>query len=111
LEQEKANEGAKQFHDELLRLHHEFHAKYPFAEAVFRIIYEHDPLDMGIEYMFEACEIVGRLQDARSAEDLRGIVHQAFTQFNPEDAGPEMRYDALAAEIWAVWHKHQAEPN
>lgn len=79
-----------------------------FAEAS-AILYRHDPTginfgDNTYEYDPEAGTILPRLSGCRSAADVQKIVFKEFCKwFNPETAGDETRYEAIAADLWAAW--------
>jgi hypothetical protein len=56
------------------------------------------------EYSREAASIVAKLRDCASADDVRRVAHRFFVGwFDRDTAGPEGRYAAAAADIWAVW--------
>ena len=61
------------------------------------------------EYRPEAETIVARLSHARSADDVRTVVHEEFVRwFDGDVAGPEERYETIAREVWAAWTTRSA---
>jgi hypothetical protein len=46
------------------------------------------------------------LKTCHSSQDVMTIVHLEFQRwFDPDLAGPEVRYQEIAEEIWALWWK------
>ncbi len=72
------------------------------------LLYQHDPVGIAFgdnpdEYAPEAGAIALRLQDVRTVDDVRAVVHAEFVRWFDEDtAGPAERYRSLAEEIWAL---------
>jgi hypothetical protein len=72
------------------------------------IFYRHDPVglaELGApedEYLPEVEDLLPRLREAISEEQLRQIVHCVFLQkFEAEETcGPESAYKAISLEIW-----------
>ena len=55
------------------------------------------------EYAPEAGTIAVRVQDARTVDDVRAVVHAELVRWFDEDtAGPAGRYESLAEEIWTL---------
>lgn len=74
------------------------------------ILFAHDPIVLNFgdnedEYAPEVQLILPRLRQARSADDLRRIMHEEFIGWFEGMAGPESRYDAPARELWAAWQR------
>jgi hypothetical protein len=73
------------------------------------VLFRHDPSGLNFEtnvdeYRPEAETIALRRSEARSAVDVRRIVHEEFTHwFGAETTGLESAYDALAKDIWVMW--------
>jgi hypothetical protein len=73
------------------------------------LLFRHDPIGINFEhntdeYRAEAETICLRRDEARTPEDLRRIVHEEFVRwFDAKTAGPEVRYEPIAEEIWDVW--------
>lgn len=60
------------------------------------------------EYALEAGTILPRLKEAKSAEDVTGILHQEFVKFfGLNIAVPASRYQDAGAEIWEAWQRHR----
>ncbi|SDL57024.1 hypothetical protein SAMN05660642_00278 [Geodermatophilus siccatus] len=72
------------------------------------LLYRHDPVGIAFgdnpdEYAPEAGTIAVRLQDARTVDDVRAVVHAEFVRWFDEDtAGPVERYHRVAEEIWTL---------
>jgi hypothetical protein len=72
------------------------------------LLYRHDPIGIAFgdnpdEYAPEAGTIAARLQDVRTVDDVRAVVHAEFIRWFDEDtAGPAERYRSLAEEIWTL---------
>lgn len=81
-----------------------------YAE-VEKILFRVDPIGINFgdnfdEYAPEVGAIIPRLDDARSEDDVRCIVHEEFVQwFGAEIAGAASRqvYKDAAKEIWQAW--------
>ena len=73
------------------------------------ILFKHDVMGIAFEentdeYRPEAETIALRRTEARSLDDVRRIVHEEFVRwFDAPPAGPEVKYQALAEDIWRVW--------
>jgi hypothetical protein len=82
----------------------------PLLAEVEALLYRHDPIGIAFgdnpdEYRPEAESILARLPRAGSVEDVRALVHQEFVNwFDDEIAGPADRYEAIARELWSIWH-------
>lgn len=80
--------------------------QHEVVAAVEALLFEADPIGINFddntdEYRAEAETIVIRLPEARSADDLRRIVHEEFVRwFDAKLAGPEDRYRQVAQAIW-----------
>lgn len=62
--------------------------------------------DVPDEYEPEVDTILPRLKHARTPEELRRIIHTEFVKwFDAGTAGPEVNYDGISREIWAVWQR------
>lgn len=72
------------------------------------LLYRHDPIGIALgdnpdEYAPEAGTVAVLLEDARTVDDVRAVVHAEFVRWFDEDtAGPAERYDSLAEEIWTL---------
>jgi hypothetical protein len=72
------------------------------------LLYRRDPVGLAAlgapkdEYEPEVGTIIPRLQDAKSPDDVRRILHEEFLRwFDAEETtGPEAAYDEVAHEIW-----------
>lgn len=80
-------------------------------DAVSAAIAAADPIRLlelgapGDEYDPEVALILPRLPDARASADVRRIVREVFARkFGEDVAGPEERYEAVAAAIWQRLH-------
>jgi hypothetical protein len=82
-----------------------------YDEAV-ALLFRHDPIHIGYvpdEYDPEVRTILPRLAEARDPDNLARIIHEEFVRwFDPTTAGPQARYAAVAAELWAAWQRFQA---
>jgi hypothetical protein len=75
------------------------------------LLYRHDPMGLAAagcpkdEYEPEVGTIIPRLQEAKSVEDVRRIVHEEFLHWfdGKEMAGPESAYSAIAQDIWEIF--------
>jgi hypothetical protein len=73
------------------------------------LFYRHDPVglaEIGVpqdEYVPEVADLLPRLNQATSEEDLQKIVHSIFLRkFEAEETcGPESAYEEIAREIWS----------
>jgi hypothetical protein len=89
--------------------------KFPqlFNEAS-AVLFRSDPIGINFEdntdeYDPEVGTILARLSRCHSSSDARKVIFEEFcTWFGPETAGDEMRYDAIAAELWLLWSAHRA---
>ena len=78
-------------------------------DQVSALLFEHDPMNINFEtntdeYEPEVDTILPRLAQCGSAVEVRRVVHEELVRwFDAKMAGPETRYDALAAEIWRAW--------
>jgi hypothetical protein len=81
------------------------------------VLFRHDPIGINFEdntdeYDPEAGSILPRLSRCHSSTDARRVVFEEFCKwFGPETAGDEMRYEAIAAELWMLWLAHRGIPN
>jgi hypothetical protein len=81
-------------------------------EKASSILFKHDPIgisseDNTDEYDPEVGTILPRLSRCHSHADTRKVVFEEFCKwFGAEIAGDETRYDATAAELWALWSTH-----
>ncbi len=77
------------------------------CHVVLTILAEHDPIGIAFhptEYDPEVRTILPRLGEAATVEDLTGIVHEEFVRcFSPRTAGPPMRYQPIAEQIWEAY--------
>lgn len=79
-----------------------------FKEAS-SILFKHDPIGINFEentdeYDPEVGAILPRLSRCHSSADARKVVFEEFCKwFGPETAGDEMKYDAIAADLWLLW--------
>jgi hypothetical protein len=77
------------------------------------LLFRHDPIGINLEdntdeYDPEVGTILPRLSRCHSSADARKVVFEEFCKwFGPETAGDEMRYDAIAAELWLLWSAHR----
>ncbi len=73
------------------------------------ILFRHDPIGVSFddntdEYDSEVGTILPRMSRCASADEVRHVVFDEFQKwFTPEVAGDEMKYDAIARELWALW--------
>jgi hypothetical protein len=83
-------------------------------DSVAALLYRDDPIGINFndnpdEYEPEAETILPRLNACRSAADVQQVVHEEFVRwFDGDTAGPEERYERVAAEIWQLWLEHLA---
>jgi len=79
------------------------------------ILFTHDPIGINAvhntdEYDPEVGTILPRLSRCKSAEETRKVVFEEFCRwFDPVTAGDEMKYDAIASKLWALWLAHRSE--
>ncbi|MDQ2732551.1 MAG: hypothetical protein M3Y56_12910 [Armatimonadota bacterium] len=77
-------------------------------ERLNSILFSHDPIGIDLgnnkgEYEPEVGAILPRLKEVTSVDELRRVVHEEFIHwFGAKTAGPESRYDQVAAEFWQV---------
>jgi hypothetical protein len=73
------------------------------------ILFRHDPIGINFEenadeYDPEVGSILPRLAACASATEVRHVVFEEFCNwFDPENAGDETTYNAIAEELWALW--------
>lgn len=73
------------------------------------ILFRHDLIGINFEentdeYRAEAETITLRRAEAHSVDDVRRIAHQEFVRwFDEKLAGPEVRFDSVAQDIWRVF--------
>lgn len=76
-------------------------------DEVLRVLTKHDPIgiaELPNEYEPEVDTILPRLEKARSALDVRRIVHEGFVKwFSVGLAGPETNFDEISGEVWKAW--------
>ncbi len=78
-------------------------------DVVASMLFQHDPLGINFEsntdeYEPEAGTILPRLKTCHSVLEVRKMVHEEFIRwFDPEIAGAESKYDAIAQELWDMW--------
>ena len=78
-------------------------------DTVAALLFENDPMGINFgdntdEYDPEVGTILPRLSRCHSQADTRKVVFEEFCRwFGPEITGDEMRYDAIGAELWALW--------
>jgi hypothetical protein len=64
--------------------------------------------DNADEYDPEVGTIPPRLSHCHSFSEVRRVVFEEFSKwFGPETAGEEMRYNAIAEELWLLWSTYQ----
>jgi hypothetical protein len=84
--------------------------------SVAALLFRHDPVGINFEvnpdeYKPEVGTILARLHDCESARDVQYVLHEEFVRwFDAAIAGPEERYDCLAAEIWRLWQQYRNRP-
>jgi hypothetical protein len=77
------------------------------------LLFRHDPIGINFEdntdeYDPEVGTILPRLSRCHSHAAVRKVVFEEFCKwFGPETAGDEMRYDAIAADLWELWTKDE----
>ena len=91
--------------------------RYPqLFDEVSALLFRFDPIGINFEdntdeYDPEVGTILPRLAHCRSSTDARRVVFQEFCKwFGPETAGDEMKYDAIATELWPLWSGHRENP-
>lgn len=83
------------------------------VDAVSQVLFRADPVGINFEtntdeYVAEAETIVIALPKATSPHDVQALTHECFVKwFDPELAGPPVRYKDAAEEIWDLWQRHQ----
>jgi hypothetical protein len=87
-----------------------------FFERASEIFFRHDPMGIAFddntdEYDPEVATILSRLRTAKSADDVRRIVHEEFGRWFDGFQGPESRYAAVAEELWQAWMSHRLNPD
>jgi hypothetical protein len=81
--------------------------------ALEAMLFRHDPIGIDFEnntdeYRSESQTILLRRAEAKTQDELRRIVHEEFVRWFGDDiAGPQIRYDAIADELWASWSSDQ----
>lgn len=85
-------------------------------DLVLETLYRYDPWWVGWkgdvpfgaeEYAPEADQIVPRLTEAQSADDIRRIIHEVMGLYYGKTLGGEERYAEMAQEIW--WGYQQVQ--
>jgi hypothetical protein len=77
------------------------------------VLFRYDPIGINFEdntdeYDPEVSTILPRLSRCHSSTDARKVVFEEFCKwFGPETAGDEIRYDAIATELWLLWSAHR----
>lgn len=77
--------------------------------SVTRLLIDADPVNLIAigapkdEYDPEVGTILPRLKEATSPEDVTKIIHEEFTKWFGEDAGPIEAYADVAEQIWNVY--------
>jgi hypothetical protein len=94
---------------QLLQAQRKLRRKYGrLFDRLNEILSRHDPIGINFgqnkdEYEPEVGTILPRLRPAMTFADVRRLVHEEFVRwFSPDEAGPERRYEAVAAEIWCL---------
>ena len=84
-------------------------AEYPdLFERLSEILFRNDPIGINFEsnkdeYESEVGTILPRLRLVTTVDAVRSVIHDEFVfWFDPEVAGAETRYDAIATEVWAL---------
>jgi hypothetical protein len=84
--------------------------KYPkFFDEASALLFRCDPIGINFEdntdeYDPEVGTILPRLSGCHSPSEVRRVVFEEFCRwFGSETAGDEMRYDAIAEELWLLW--------
>lgn len=84
------------------------------VDAVSQVLFRADPVGINFEtntdeYVAEAETIVIALPEATSPQDVQALAHECFVEwFDPELAGPPIRYRDVAEEIWDLWQRHRS---
>jgi hypothetical protein len=92
------------------RVEQRFGALFGEVSAVF---FRHDPIVVNFEdncdeYDPEVGTILPRLSLCASSLDARRVIFEEFCKwFDNEIAGDEMRYAAIANEVWVLWTTRQ----
>ncbi len=116
--------------EEIIRQRHMLKLQYGnlYAQLV-KILGEYDPIALTRigappnEYEGEAREILCRLKEATSSNELRRIIHEVFCDnfnfgYGPKDrftnrryignlAGEESKYELIANAFWNLWQEHK----
>lgn len=75
-------------------------------EQLAGMLFQHDPMHIAAtrdEYEPEVERILPLIEQARSVDELTGVVHGVFREmFSPELAGPQKTYVPIAREIWKI---------
>jgi hypothetical protein len=77
-------------------------------DEISAILFRNDPVGINFddntdEYDAEAATILARLHHCAHSEDVLALVHRECRRWFGRDAGPIERYEAAAADIWALW--------
>lgn len=81
-------------------------------DKVLEILFQNDPIGINFEFNTDEYEpevdtILPRLKEARSPEDLQGIIHREFVRwFDADIAGPKAKYARIAQEVWNAYTKN-----
>lgn len=92
------------------RLRAEYKALY---DAVSELLFRHDPIGINFghntdEYEPEVGTILPQLAQARSALELRRVIHEEFVRwFGNDTAGAEADYEEIAQEVWHVYRLYE----
>ena len=88
---------------------------FDLTEALF---FRHDPIGISFEnpkideYALETENILPRLTNCKSLEDVLQVVHEEFVHsFYADTAGPPERYAQIASELWQLWQAHKNKPS
>ncbi|QOR61027.1 hypothetical protein ACM66Z_06090 [Sulfurovum sp. ST-21] len=80
------------------------------------ILLKYDPMNVGAaiaeddEYDLEAATILSRIKEVHTKEELADIVFEEFQSWYGKDAvGERKKYEAMAAEIWEIWHQYNSQ--
>jgi hypothetical protein len=85
-------------------------------DEISSILFRHDPIGINFddntdEYDAEAATVLAGLHRCSRGEDVLRLVHREFTRwFGRDVAGPLERYEAPAADIWALWRGSPLNP-
>ena len=81
-------------------------------EELTAILFRIDPVGIADEENFDEYEpevgtILPRLSSAGSAEDVKEIIRQEFTNWFGNTTYAKTKLDDLALEFWEAWMKHK----